>query len=353
MPSNKTRNTLARQWELLKLLPSRGTGKTAKEIADALAEAGFSVSKRQVERDLIDLQEVVGLQCNDASIPYGWRWGSAPVELPGVTLAEALSLQIVEETLKPLLPGSVLRTVQPRFEQAKAKLAALAEQNPAAAWSDKVMSVPPTLPMLQPVVDEELLELVQSALLNNEQLDVVYLGFSNEPKELRLHPLGLVVRGAGTYLVATAFDYADVRLYALHRFQSAGRTYETAKRPKGFKLAQYVDEGALQFGKGGVLKLVARIDEMLAKYLTETPLSENQRLKPTHSGFELSASVVDSWQLHWWLLSHAESIEVVSPIGLRKRVLESLEKAIALYRSDRRCSERARVFDSDPSWPHA
>lgn len=331
MPSSKTRNTLARQWELLKLLPTRGSGKTAKEIADALAEAGFAVSKRQVERDLIDLQEVFGLECNDASIPYGWRWGSAPVELPGMTLAEALSLQIVEETLKPLLPGSVLRTVQPRFEQARAKLAALAEQNPAAAWADKVMSVPPTLPMLPPVVDEELLELVQSALLNNEQIDVVYMGFSNEPKELRLHPLGLVVRGAVTYLVATAFDYADVRLYALHRFQSAGRTYESAKRPKSFKLAQYVDEGALQFGNGQVLKLAARIDERLAKHLTETPLSANQKIKPIDGGFELSASVVDSWQLHWWVLSQGGAIEVLSPPALRERIVSSLKAALNLY----------------------
>lgn len=331
MPSNKTRNTLARQWELLKLLPTRGSGKTAKEIADALAEAGFAVSKRQVERDLIDLQEVFGLQCNDASIPYGWRWGSAPVELPGVTLAEALSLQIVEETLKPLLPGSVLRTVKPRFEQAKAKLAALAEQNPAAAWADKVMSVPPTLPMLPPVVDEELLDLVQTALLNNEQIEVVYLGLSNEPKELRLHPLGLVVRGAVTYLVATAFDYTDVRLYALHRFQSAGRTYETVNRPKGFKLSQYVDEGALQFGKGQALKLVAMIDESLARHLTETPLSANQKIKPLDGRFELRSSVVDSWQLQWWLMSQAGAIMVIAPIGLKQRIRDAHLDALKKY----------------------
>lgn len=331
MPSNKTRNTLARQWELLKLLPTRGAGKTAKEISEALAEAGFAVSKRQVERDLLDLQEVFGLECNDASIPYGWRWGSAPVELPGVTLAEALSLQIVEETLKPLLPGSVLRTVQPRFAQAKAKLAALAEQNPAASWVDKVMAVPPSLPMLPPVVDAETLEQVQSALLNNEQIHVVYLAFSYEPKTLRLHPLGLVVRGAVTYLVATAFEYADVRLYALHRVQSVTRAYELVKHPKGFKLSQYIDQGALQFGKGRVLKLVARIDEELAKCLGETPLSANQKIKSVDGGFELSASVVDSWQLHWWILSQGGAIEVLLPATLRDRVVSNLKDALSRY----------------------
>ena len=334
MPSNKTRNTLARQWELLKLLPTRGSGKSAKEIADALAEAGFSVSKRQVERDLLDLQEVFGLECNDSSIPYGWRWGAAPSELPGVTLAEALSLQIVEETLKPLLPSSVLRTVQPRFAQAKAKLSALAEQNAASDWVDKVMSVPPTLPMLPPVVDEELLELVQMALLNTEQIEAIYQGFSDEPKELRLHPLGLVVRGSVTYLVATAFDYTDVRLYALHRFQAVTRTYEQSKMPKGFKLAHYVDEGALQFGGGRPIKLIARISDDLAKRLEETPLASNQKIKTTGGTIELSVSVVDSWQLHWWLLSQGNAIQVILPETLKGRIMASLQDSLGQYSRD-------------------
>lgn len=331
MPSNKTRNTLARQWELLKLLPTRGAGKTAKEIADALAEAGFAVSKRQVERDLLDLQEVFGLECNDSSIPYGWRWGAAPIELPGVTLAEALSLRIVEDTLKPLLPASVLRTMQPKFAQAKSKLAALSAQNKSAQWADKVCSVPSGLPMTPPMVDEEILETVQSALLENERVEVIYLPFSNDPKTLRLHPLGLVVRGSVTYLVASAFDYADVRLYALHRVQSAARTYEPAKRPRGFQLSQYVDEGALQFGKGGVLKLVAIIDDVLAKYLTETPLSPNQKMKSVGERHELSASVVDSWQLHWWVLSQGGAIQIVSPPTLRDRIVSSLKETLELY----------------------
>lgn len=331
MPSNKTRNTLARQWDLLKLLPSRGAGKTAKEIADALAEAGFSVSKRQVERDLIDLQEVFGLECNDASIPYGWRWGSAPIELPGVTLAEALSLQIVEETLKPLLPASVLRTVQPRFLQAKAKLAALAEQNATAQWAEKVKSVPPSLPMMPPEVDEDLLEIVQSALLNNEQIDVTYLPFSSEPKSFRLHPLGLVVRGSVTYLVATACDYTDVRLYALHRFQAVSRTYEPAKAPKGFKLSQYVDEGAFQFGGGRSIKLVARISDDLAKRLEETPLASNQKIKSTPNAIELSASVIDSWQLHWWILSQGAAIKIVTPDALKNRIRDAHQDALKNY----------------------
>lgn len=331
MPSNKTRNTLARQWELLKLLPTRGSGKTAKEIADALAEAGFSVSKRQVERDLIDLQEVFGLQCNDASIPYGWRWGSAPVELPGVTLAEALSLQIVEETLKPLLPGSMLRTIQHRLTLAKAKLAALSDQNPSARWADMVASVPPMLPMMPPIVEEEILDTVQNALLSGEQIFAVYKRILGDAKELTLHPLGMVLRGGVTYLVATANDYVDVRLFALHRFESARRSYELAKVPKGFRLASYLDTGALQFGSGGVVRLVARISDGLAGHLQETPLAPSQKLKPTEGGMQLTVSIPDTWQLHWWILSQGATIVVLSPESLRERIAKALLDAAGNY----------------------
>ena len=39
MPSNTTRNTILRQWELLKLLPSRGPGKTATALAGEFMSA--------------------------------------------------------------------------------------------------------------------------------------------------------------------------------------------------------------------------------------------------------------------------------------------------------------------------
>lgn len=332
MPSNKTRNTLARQWELLKLLPTRGTGKSAKEIADALAEAGFSVSKRQVERDLIDLQEVFGLKCNDICIPYGWSWnGTTAADLPGVTLAEALSLKIVEDTLKPLLPTSVQRTLLPKFAQAKAKLAALADQNPAAQWADKVCTVLPMMPMVAPVIDEDILETLQEALLQNEQINCTYAGIGVEPKEFVLHPLGLVTRGPVGYLVATAFDYLDVRLYALHRFQSAQRTYELVNRPKGFKLAQYVQDGALQFGGGKTIKLEATVSELLSSHLNETPISPDQRIKQKKGMLELSATVIDSWQLEWWILSQGDSLEIRGPNHLRQRIVEKIQKTINLY----------------------
>lgn len=333
MPSKKIRNTLARQWELLKILPTHGSGKSSRELTDALVDQGFIVSKRQVERDLSDLQEILGIECNDDSIPYRWRWSSSGlVDFPSVTLAEALSLQIVKETLHPLLPNSVQRALLPRFELAKSKLDALSIDNPIAKWRDKVKTVFPSMPMSPPEIDETILETVQTALLNDEQIDIIYGGYGDEPKPLCLHPLGLVIRGSVSYLVATAFDYKDVRLYALHRIQAASRNYVLSNKPKGFDLSKYVDAGALQFGTGSIIKLVAIISADLAKRLTETALSADQIIDSYSDNFKLTATVLDTWQLNWWILSQESNIEIVSPAQLRKGIIDQLSNALNQYK---------------------
>ena len=333
MPSDTTRNTLIRQWELLKLLPKRGTGKTAKDLAVTLNDAGFKVSKRQIERDLATLSGPFPLDCKDQSIPYGWKWmDGRSADLPGLTVAEALSMKLVEDTLKPLLPKSVFASLESNFKQAQEKLAALDAENPNAQWASKVRNVQPTLPLLPPQVNQEALENVQESLLLNKQLDAEYQSINAEqPSVLTLHPLGLVNRGSVTYLIATAFDYADVRLYALHRISQASKLDEDVVRPDNFNLDDYINSGALQFGNGKNLHLKAYVNDGLAKILIETPLSVDQKLVVVGDKTRLTATVIDSPQLQWWILSHGTGIEVLAPVALRTAIAETLQQAASTY----------------------
>ena len=332
MPSNKTRNSLARQWELLKLLPTRTEGKTAKQLAEGLIEAGYEISKRQVERDLLDLQEFFGLECDDDQMPYKWRWSfDRPADLPAITLAEALSLAVVEDTLKPLLPLSVQRALQAKFSQARSQLAMMSKKSSTARWAGKVKTVPTTLPLLPPFISEEILEVIQNALLLDEQIEATYQGMSDKVIELRLHPLAMVTRGSVVYLVATAKEFADVRLYALHRFKAATRTFEKLKPLKGFSLDKYIADGALQFGEGGEIELTAILSDELARLLSETPISGDQLLKVKAGQWHLKAAVLDSWQLRWWILSHGPGIQVIKPAPLAKEIEKTLKAAVAQY----------------------
>jgi predicted DNA-binding transcriptional regulator YafY len=332
MPSSKTRNSLARQWELLKLLPTRTEGKTARELALRLVEAGYEISKRQVERDLLDLQEFFGLECDDDQMPYKWRWSfDRPADLPSITLAEALSLVVVEDTLKPLLPLSVQRTLQSKFSQARSQLAMMAKKSSTARWAAKVKTVPTSLPLLPPSIDERILELIQNALLLDEQAQATYQGMSDKLIELRLHPLAMVTRGAVVYLVATAKEYSDIRLYAMHRFKSAARTFEKLKHLRGFSLDKYIEDGALQFGEGGEIQLTAIISDELARQLSETPISTDQILSIKNERQHLKATALDSWQLRWWILSHGAGIQVLKPATLAKEIEKTLKAAIDQY----------------------
>jgi len=332
MPANKTRNSLARQWELLKLLPSRSEGRSATELMKELTQAGYVISKRQVERDLLDLQEFFGLECNDDRMPYKWRWSfDRPSDLPAITLAEALSLVVVEETLKPLLPLSVQKTLHPKFLQAHSQLSMMAKKSPTARWAKKVKTVPANLPLLPPTINEQVLEDVQTALLLDEQIAATYQGMSDKVLDLRLHPLGLVTRGSVVYLVATANDYSDIRLYALHRFKKAARTFEKLKPLKGFSLARYVEEGALQFGEGAQLHLVALVSEDLSRLLLETPIASNQVIKAKGKQWQLEATVLDTWQLRWWILSQGVRMRVLKPAGLVKEIASTLRSAADQY----------------------
>lgn len=336
MPSNTTRNTVLRQWELLKLLPSRGPGKTATELARALQEADFGVSKRQVERDLADLSDAFpALACNNAGVPYGWHWiPGAAVDLPGLTLAEALSLSLIEDTLKPLLPKPVLEALVPRFKQAQTRLNTLQATNRTARWARKVRTVAPGLPLLPPKVDAVALAELQEALLADEQVRARYRSAGdNAARELQLHPLGLVQRGPVTYLIATAFAYDDPRLYAVHRFTKVERTGERSKPLENFDLDVYLASGALQFGANGPIRLRAKISDDLAGILAETPLATDQKIEAGKGGNVVTATLPDSQQLRWWLLSQGRGVEVLEPTALRQELQEEIKGMAARYAS--------------------
>lgn len=335
MPSNSSRRTLARQWELLKLLPSKPPGLPASELQSRLRNAGHETSKRTIERDLNELSQLFPLQCNDKGMPYGWHWapGSA-TELPGLSLSDALTLQLIEGSLRPLLPNHMLKTLEPRFQQARLKLQALSEEVPTAGWLNKVASVQPELTLLPPAVDEKHLEQIQEALLHSKQLECsYYAAHKDRQHHFTLNPLALVQRGQVTYLLATVEPFEDVRQFAIHRFGAMQQTSLASTKPDGFSLQTYIASGAMQFGTPAQIKIDAWVNDGLSRLLAETPLANDMLLKPEEDGANLTATVNDSWELRWWILSHAGSIQIRKPNSLRDEIRQRLRAALELQES--------------------
>jgi len=334
MPKKSPHSALSRLLDILKRLPTKGSGITTRDLQLWLKNSGYDVSRRTVERDLAELAARFPLYCNDKGKPNGWLWAAdgAPA-IPGLTMAESLSLSLIEDLLRPLLPGAVFEPLQRQFVQARRNLVEQAKTNPRARWPEKVRYLSPAMPLMPPKIEDGVLAIIQEALLADLQVDATYQKRpgAEEPMEMRIHPLGLVQRGPVTYLVATVFNYTDVRIMAVHRIRSASMCDEPARRPEGFTLDKYIREGALHFGNGKIITLVAQVSEGLAGILEETPLAENQRIKKDGRGYRVIARIEETQQLRWWILSQGESLEVLKPIRLRREIGETLKRASMKY----------------------
>ena len=313
----------------------------ASDIAARLNAAGYSVSMRTVQRDLKELSSLFPIELNDKNPrDFGWRWPKATyLNIPGMGIPEALAMCLVQAHTRQLLPASMLDGLQGLFSVAHHKLdqAQQNNANPTRDWLSKVRVVPPAQPLLPPVVIESVQSNVYQAVLENKQVSATYRSIDSEQsKAYVLHPLGLIMRGAVTYLVASAWDYADVRLYALHRFGKVEMLEATINTPEGFDLDQALAGGLAEFAnQGEPICLELRCTASAAAYLAETPLAADQTIEiddDKDGWVRVTATVNDTWQLHWWILGQGAEVEVRAPRYLRSRIKNNIQNTAKKYR---------------------
>lgn len=330
-----TPETLLRHWQTLRLIPRYPRKATAGEICEALAEAGFSVGKRTIERDLQALSRIFPLLLDDREKPYGWSWeqDSAAFDVPSVGTNEALAFMMLRTYLGSLMPSSVQDHLAPYFKMAEQRLDTLVGHSTLAAWLKKVKVIESTQPLLAPVIDRHVEAVIQEGLLLGRQCQISYRRKDESvPESYPVNPLGLVQRGKLIYLVCTIKTYADLRILALHRVKTAEMMESKVVKPSGFDLDSYLASGAFGWGERKIIKLKLRFDSEAGSHLYETPLSADQRITQLPDGrLQVTATVTDSKQLLWWLLGFGDSVEVVSPKSLRVEVATQLSGAAARY----------------------
>ena len=338
MPTVSTRTSLARQWEILQQLPTKPPGITTAALRQRLEDAGHKCTKRTIERDLLLLEQLFPLHCNSKGTPYGWHWMEGKsLNVPGLSLGEALSLSLLEGSLEALLPRAILNELTPRFSQARDKLSALAVETPAARLPQRVAHLSASTVLQPPQIDPDIAATVLQALVEGKQLQCIYRSASKRSQQdLVLNPLAMVQRGQTRYLLATGAEFVDVRMYALHRLQSAEALPTAVSSDTPFDLATYLAEEQMQFGVRGKIALRAWVKDQLAHLLLETPISDDMQLTPLPQGggFQLSATVSDSWELKWWLLARAGQVVVTAPASLREELAQRLNLACEQYRDN-------------------
>jgi len=329
--------TLMRQWQMLRLVPRSPSKMATTELKQRLADEGFEVTQRTIQRDLMTFSSIFPLICDDREKPFGWSWMSDAdvMDIPGMDSHTALAFYLAREHLEPLLPVSTVKHLRPHFESAKHVLDAIKTDSGAPAWKDKVRVLHRGPKLMPPAIITEVQEQVYEALLLNRQLAVSYKSRGYEkPKDYEINPLGLVLKDGLFYLVCTFSGYEDVRLLTLHRMSVARKLDIPCHAPAGFNLDAYISSGELDFAVGGDIKLKARISKQVAFHLEERPLGFDQKLTPSGEDFWLlDVTVQDTNELRWWLMGFGDQVEVLEPFGLRQEFGEIARAMTNNYKS--------------------
>lgn len=297
--------------ELLRRIP-RGRKVTAKELGEALAAEGFMRDDRSIQRQLKTLSEHFGIDRDERSMPYGYEWKTQATGfmLPALSKQESIMLMLAEQQLRPLLPPSVMQSMNGFFEQARANLAPHQDAKLEKQWLQKVRVVSETQPLLPPQIAEGVLEQTSQALYNNQWLELDYTNAKEERKQHRVMPLGLAQQGPRIYLVCRFDGYNNERSMALHRIHSAKANTLTFERPD-FDLARYDADGRFAIANGERIRLSFTIDKGPGKHLLESRLSEDQTVSETDTGYHITATLVQTLLLDRWLLSFGGQIQNV------------------------------------------
>lgn len=328
-------DTLLRQWHMLRHIPRYPLKITARALNGKLDLDGFVISKRTIERDLLELSSTFPLALDDREKPYGWSWQKdAPsFDLPGIGNNEALTMVMVEQHLSNLLPASTIEVLKPYFKSAHQHLSATLKATEVKSWLNKVRTVQPNQTLLAPKIKADLQRTVSEALLSDKQLQIKYRRRGEtQLAEYRIHLLALIQRGGLIYLYVRINDYADIKLIALHRIESAEILERSTQYPDDFDIDQEIAKGRLDFGAGDAITLKAKFTAAAGEHLFETALSLDQLIEVQADGSLLvTADIADTPQLVWWLLAFGAGVEVLAPLSLREKVASALNRAARIY----------------------
>lgn len=318
MPSKpNTLETVRLALELLRRIP-RTHAVTAPQLHAELWESGIERELRTIQRQLDELSQHFDIERDTRSKPYGYRWKEqAPaLSLPGMTPQQALVLRLAKEQLTPLLPASVMRSMNSFFEQAHDNLRPHTDAKREREWLDKVRVVSTTQPLIPPKIKPGVFDAVSHALYMNEWLEIEYVNAREKTSKTRVMPLGLAQQGVRLYLVCRFDGYDNERSLALHRLTKAKTTGLAFERPAGFDLKAYDDEGRFGVSLGKPIKLKIVVAKPAGLHLLETPLSDDQRVKELADDYEITATVVPTELLKRWLRGFGGQLKSVTPASL-------------------------------------
>ena len=323
---------LVRQWTLLRLLCSRPSGVTVREL---MAELG--VSEKTVRRDL-EMFRKLGFPCQEQVGDYGRKaWRVQPAaETPGLsfTFDEAIALYLGRRLMEPLAGTVFWDAAQRAFRKVRAVLSAQ-----ALKYLDKFAGV-----FHQSLVGASDYsrkgELVDQLVMAMEDRRITHITYQSlqatEPVTYDVYPYGLVHHRGSLYLVGWAPRRGRIQHWKIDRIEDVEVTSLQFQRPEGFELRKHLAKSFGVFQGEGEVHVKVRFSATVARYVQEGRWHSSQKLTRQKDGsllaeFDLSTTE----EIKHWLLSFGQHAEVLAPPELRQEITDEVRALLALYQSDR------------------
>ncbi len=333
---------LLRQWNLLRLLQTRGEGIALKDLAQEL-----DVVERTIQRDLELLQELgfpVEFDADETGKRF-WRmphdfFKTGPLVL---SMTEAISLHIAEHFFRPLTGTlfadgldrilSKIRSILPapaldhfsRLEEA-VHVRGFGSVN----YADKA----------------EVLKVLFEAARSNHQVNVTYRSlWRRSTYETRFDPYGIVLYEDDLYAVGRSHRADAFRVFKVSRIQSAALETSTFERPDDFRLdSAFRDTFGISQSGERPIEIVVKFEGSMAGLVEEREWHPSQQLHWLSSDqtlFEFPSdepeALVATFHLAGviefkrWIMSFGDKAEVLRPASLRNEIRQELAAAASRY----------------------
>ena len=299
---------------------------SSRDIFNRLADAGFNVSIRTIERDLSRLPDIFPsmIEVDERSKPFTYRQPLNAKKYSAMNPTEAICLELAFSFLNPILPKKTLDPMSPYLREAHA---VLNEQHAKKYknWQYKVLTINEGLQLETAKVNQAVVNNIHEALWDEKAIIAKYQSRTNKiPSTYKIQPAGLVYRGRIIYLICSFDDNPEKIIYLpLQRFRSVEVLQEEVSIHKGKKVSNLVKD-LLGFRVGEKkIKVKLKFSKMAGSHLFETPLSKKQVIKETKDGFFMvEDEIMDNMELRYWIRAFGDEVEVIKPKSLRDEFIK-------------------------------
>ena len=304
------------------LLANNPAGFTAKELA-----AKFDVNVRTIYRDMTSL----GTELNIPVFNNGNKWQIAKGHLlPPIRFLPAEALSIF---LAARLMLNYSHRYNPNIETTFTKLNGILPQA-LSEQVNKTMDWMHTLPRDDKL--QKILSTIAEAWISQRQLKISYQSLAAGELNERIIDTYFIepaAPGHACYVIGYCHLKDAVRTFKLERIKSAELTDEHYKVRDDFDANKFFGAswGIITGGEVKTIKLRIR-NTTIMKIMEETIWHPSQILgKQADGSMVMTLNITDTQEFYSWILGWGEKIEVLEPLEIRKKVIDTLKKMQKVY----------------------